>query len=224
MEESAKRVSPFRSVFYHFNKWSKSGVIEKLNRALVAHDRQREDRDAEPSVLCIDCQLVKCGPMVSESKGLNGNKRVNGRGRTLLVDSGGRVLAVHVDAANVHDGKSGIALIKKLSDLPKQVGTILYDVAYNGMFAEYIRENHKGIIPKLSSKPPSEKGFVPLAVRWVSERQFGCLNFFRRLDKDHEKITKNAESMILLANIQMLLQISTQKAILSLDKKRIHSA
>jgi transposase len=214
-----KEFPPYGVVFYHYTKWSKNGTIEKLNAELVSLDRKRENRESEPSLLCIDCQMVKCGPMINEDKGLNGNKRVNGRGRTLLVDSGGRILAAHVEAANVHDGKSGINLIRGIKEMPQRVSKILFDVAYNGAFADFIIKNYP-IIPQVSSKPPSEKGFIPLKQRWVSERQFGCLNFFRRLDKDHEKTTKSSVSMILLVSIQILLQRAISPVIQSFDKRR----
>ncbi|MDB5261707.1 MAG: hypothetical protein JWQ14_988, partial [Adhaeribacter sp.] len=41
--------------------------------------------------------------------------------------------------------------------------------------------------------PPQTKGFVPLKWRWISERGIGMFNFFRRLDKDHEKTTNSVE-------------------------------
>jgi putative transposase len=214
-----KEFPPYRSVFYHFRKWTLNNTISKINTELVKLDRVRDGRNENPSLLCIDCQSIKCGPMISESKGIDGNKKVNGRGRTVLTDSGGRVLAVHIDAANVHDGKSGIELLKKLVGLVPRVEKILYDVAYNGVFAKYLRDNFS-IIGELSSKPPSTKGFVPLKIRWVIERHFGCINFFRRLDKDHEKTTKSAESMLLLASIQMLLQRIDGANPISFDKLR----
>ena len=73
-----------------------------------------------------------------------------------------------------------------------------------GVFAEFVT-NELGVEIEISSRPPTSKGFVPIKKRWVNERTFGWLNFFRRLDKDHEKTTKSSESMILLANIQILV-------------------
>jgi transposase InsO family protein len=51
-----------------------------------------------------------------------------------------------------------------------------------------------GIELEFTSKPPSAAGFVPVKRRWVTERSFGTFNFFRRLDKDHEKTPKRAIS------------------------------
>lgn len=49
------------------------------------------------------------------------------------------------------------------------------------------------------------KGFVIIPRRWVVERTFSWLYFNRRLSKDYEKTTKNSESMVYLAMIQIML-------------------
>ena len=36
------------------------------------------------------------------------------------------------------------------------------------------------------------KDFVPQTGRWQVERSFACLNFFKRLDKDHERIPESS--------------------------------
>ena len=36
------------------------------------------------------------------------------------------------------------------------------------------------------SRPPSTRSFVPVGCRWVVERTFAWLNFFRRLIMDYE--------------------------------------
>jgi putative transposase len=196
---------PYQAVYYYFLKWSKSGVIEQMNTFLVSLDRKLDGREAFPSMACIDCQMVKGGPFVSEDKGINGGKKINGRGRTFLVDTEGRIIWAYVAAANVHDGASGVALLESCKEGMIRLEKIVFDVAYNGVFAKYVREV-LGMKAEMSSRPPTTKGFVPLRKRWVSERTFGWLNFFRRLDKDHEKTAKSSESMNLFAHIQIMLQ------------------
>jgi len=58
---------------------------------------------------------------------------------------------------------------------------------------------------EIAAKPESVKGFVPVKIRWVIERTFGWMNFFRRLSKDYERKVQNSESMIYLAQIQIIL-------------------
>jgi putative transposase len=62
-----------------------------------------------------------------------------------------------------------------------------------------------GVEVEISSAPPSPQGFVPVRWRWIGERSFGCMNFFRRLDKDHEKTTQSSEAWALWHNCQMIL-------------------
>ena len=203
---------PYQSVYYYFLKWrGRDGVLEQLNSMLVSLDRKLDGKEALPSMACIDCQMVKGGPFVSEDKGINGGKIVNGRGRSFLVDTDGRIIGVFVAAANMHDGASGVELLKGCQENLAGLRKIVFDAAYNGVFAKYVR----GVLEieaEVSSRPPTVKGFVPLAKRWVSERTFGWLNFFRRLDKDHEKTTKSSEAMSLLANIQIMLQRIDRKS------------
>jgi transposase len=58
---------------------------------------------------------------------------------------------------------------------------------------------------EISSRLPTEKGSVPIAKRWVSERTFGWFNFFRRLSKDYEHSTKCADLSYLLANCAIVI-------------------
>lgn len=79
---------------------------------------------------------------------------------------------------------------------------------YGGKFKELVEK--KGITLKIAAKPKSAKGFVPLKIRWVVERTFGWMNFFRRLSKDYERKVENSESMIYLAQIQIILHRLTK--------------
>lgn len=195
---------PWRTVYYYFHRWSRNGIWESLNDWMVELERGCWNKEALVSLLCADSQSVKAAPFVSESRGIDGNKKVNGRKRHILVDTLGLVLGVLVSAANVADGKAGIELLKKCSGKLSRLRKVLVDGVYSGVFAAYVRDELK-VAVEVSSRPPTAKGFVPIKKRWVNERTFGWLNFFRRLDKDHEKTTKSSEAMIIIANIQVIL-------------------
>lgn len=47
------------SVWYHFQKWSRDGTLEVLNRHLYEQLRQQNGRTATPSAAIIDSQSVK---------------------------------------------------------------------------------------------------------------------------------------------------------------------
>jgi putative transposase len=142
--------------------------------------------------------------MIFENKGIDGNKKVNGRKRQVMVDTNGFIWAGFVHAANLSDTEMGCELFKKIKDKLPRLEKLLVDAGYKGTFVDQAKEI-LNVTVEISSRPPTEKGFVPLAKRWVSERTFGWFNFFRRLSKDYEHSTKCAESMILLANCAVAL-------------------
>ena len=82
---------------------------------------------------------------------------------------------------------------------------ILADEAYEKVFREWVTHNLMGVELEITANPRYTQGFVPVQWRWVSERGFGMFNFFRRLDKDHEKTTSSAEAWILWPNCQLVL-------------------
>ena len=77
--------------YYYFDQWKRKGIFEQINAKLNQLDRLRCDRDAYPSALCIDSQSVKLSPMLDECRGIDAHKRINGRKRTFIVDTQGRL-------------------------------------------------------------------------------------------------------------------------------------
>jgi putative transposase len=194
---------PWKSVYYYFRRWTHDGIWQSVNDWLVELERECQHKEVEASLMCGDSQSVKLGPFIKEDRGYDGNKKINGRKRHILVDTLGLIIGVLVTAANVADGKAGCLLLNRCSDKFGRLKKILVDGVYAGTFMDYATKEFN-IEVEISSRPPTSKGFVPIKKRWVNERTFGWFNFFRRLDKDHEKSTKSSESMILIANIQII--------------------
>jgi len=142
--------------------------------------------------------------MIYENRGVDANKKVNGRKRQLLVDNDGRLWAAHVHAANLGDGPAGLFLVADILCLDERLKKIYGDQAYNGVFASKIKEF--GIDFEKASRPESTKGFVPVAKRWVVERTIAWTNYFRRLVKDYEYTTSSSVAWLYLANTQLMLQ------------------
>ena len=72
--------------------------------------------------------------MISEDKGIDGNKKINGRKRHIIVDSDGLLLAAYVGAANENDGKEGVKLLPELQENYENVEKITSDGAYRKTF------------------------------------------------------------------------------------------
>lgn len=195
---------PWSAVYHHFRKWKNDGRFERMNQRLNEMERYSVDREDVPSAICIDSQSVKASPFTNLETGVDGGKKINGRKRHLITDTMGLILAVLVSAANCHDGMEGIKVIGKIKDLLYRLKIVFADGTYKGSFEEFVQELLKAEV-EISSRPPSEKGFVPVKIRWVVERTFGWLNFFRRLSSDYEKTVESSAAWILLANCQIIL-------------------
>jgi putative transposase len=96
--------------------------------------------------------------------------------RQVLVDTMGLVCGVLVHAANGSDTEWGSVLVIEAKGVLKRVKKVLVDMGYTGPFHQACMD-HLGALAEVSSKPPSEKGFVPVKWRWVSERTFGTSTF-----------------------------------------------
>ena len=141
--------------------------------------------------------------MIGEARGCDGHKKVNGRKRHILTDIQGRIYKVHVHAANQHDSPQGVHLLDGLEDNFGCLETIMADKTYRGSFAEAVAA--LGVTFEVPQRPEGTKGFVVEAKRWVVERSFAWLNYFRRTTKDYERTTDSAEAFVMLANISMVL-------------------
>jgi putative transposase len=200
---------PWQTVYYHYRQWRKRGIIEELLAFLAIRERKKAGRQALPSVLAIDSQSVKIVQFTTQEKGIDGNKKVNGRKRHLAVDCLGIPWAVHITAANVADTTAGYGLAAKLKGMSSRLHTLKADKGYTETFVEEVEKQY-GWRVEIVQKPESVKDFVPVGGRWVVERSYGWLNFKRRLSRDFEKSTESAEAMLQLAFIDTLLKRKTK--------------
>lgn len=196
-------------VYYYFRKWKADGTLERLNWHLNRQERKRQEKADTPSMLSIDSQSVKIASFIEEETGVDGNKKINGRKRHIITDTLGLIWGVIVHAANKADGAMAERVVEPLLGYLDGMKKILADEAYEKVFKEWVSMNLLGIELEITSKPPTELGFVPVKWRWVTERSFGTFNFFRRLDKDHEKTPQSAEAWVLWQNCQVILNRKT---------------
>lgn len=96
---------PWQSVFYYFRKWQRDGTLALVLRQLHRKIRLQLKREAEPSMVAVDSQSVKKGPLVGKDTGIDGGKNVNGRKRHLAVDSLGLL-----------DCRLGLGLLRVMAD------------------------------------------------------------------------------------------------------------
>jgi transposase len=203
---------PWPAVYYYFARWQIAGTLQRLNEAANRADRLARNRLPTPSLALVDAQSVKLAPRLGQQRGLDAHKRVNGRKRQVLCDTGGRIWRVLVYAANGHDSRAARPLLPLATHLrpawASRLRMVLTDKAYRGRFAQHVQA--LGWQHQVASRPPStSRGFVPVARRWVVQRTFAWLNCFRRLAVDYERTTSSHAAWLLVANLTITLQRAT---------------
>ncbi len=155
-------------MYYYFRQWQADGTLEKLNWRLNIRERERVNKEASPSLLCIDSQSIKIAPFVQQETGIDGNKKINGRKRHVITDTLGLVWGVVVPAANQADGTTAERVVAPLRGYLHRMKKILADAAYEQVFVDWVTENLRGVELEITSKPPEAEGFVPVQWRWVA--------------------------------------------------------
>ena len=147
---------------------------------------------------------------VGGDSGFDGGKLVKGRKRHVAVDTLGLLLVVVVTAASFPEANSAPFLGPKLQEKSSRLEKIWTDGGYKEQFIEWFAANCK-ILVEIVKRPAGAVGFEVLPKRWVVERTFAWLDFFRRLSKDYEYSTTVSESMIYIASIRIMLKRLTRK-------------
>lgn len=192
-------------VYYYFNKWKREGIFEEILEEVRNLSRKKLGKHVSPSVGIIDSQSVKSASYGGEARGIDGNKKVNGRKRHIITDTNGLLLSVVVHAANEYDGKMAFDVIKTLRYRLERMKKIYADGGYRGdELAEKLKKE-LGYDLEITLRSDKSTEFKPLPKRWVIERSLAWLNGFRRLSKDYEKLTETCETIIMIAFTCLML-------------------
>ena len=164
---------PFPLVYSYFRRWQADGRWAELNQALVRRHRQRAapSRQPSPSVAVLDAQSINCSERGVVDNGFDGHKKIQGRKRQLLVDTGGLLLATHVGPAHENDRVGGKAALQNLVQQGfERLGLALADAGYDGQLLAQWTRDHCGWRLETAPGLTGSGGFTPVPTRWVVER------------------------------------------------------
>ena len=198
-----KEYPKWQLVYYYFRRWTGEGLVEEMHELLLSLCRQQANRNLSPSLGLIDSQSVKTSSMTQE-KGYDGGKKIQGRKRHIVTDTLGFILAVVVHNAGLQDREGAKLVIQELRFKYPRLKKILADGGYTGELAKWVL-HLTGWTLEIVSKVVGISGFNVIPKRWVVERTFGWFNFNRRLAKDYEINTECSTAFIHLTMCRIML-------------------
>jgi putative transposase len=202
-----KEFGHWSTIYSYFKRWRRDGVWARVMEVLRQEERRYLGRPPEPSAGSIDSQSIKTATQ-SEDIGFDGNKKIKGRKRHILVDTLGLIIAVVVTSADTDDRLGLVELLSQyFADGVKRLRKIWVDGAYPAEWLEEwvrgLKHTHKIDLEATTNK--AAKGFHVIPWRWAVERTFAWLLNDRRHSRDYERLTANSAAMIQISMIRLLL-------------------
>jgi putative transposase len=204
---------PWQTV-YRYHRWLvETEWWSKFNAQLTRTYREKEGREAEPSLAIIDSQTTR-STETSSSHGYDGAKKTKGTKRHILVDSLGLLICVVVHCASLSDGNSaGLVFRKaKTSRKARRLKVIKADQGYTKR-ETYLAAYSQGYALEVVYRNPDAKGLEILPKRWIVERTFSWISRNRRLARDYERVARTSEAFIYISMCRLILRRLTKESL-----------
>lgn len=122
---------PWQTAYHYFRLWRLDGSWEKMHTALRETVRLRAGRERAPSAAIIDTQSARTTEK-GGLRGYDGAKKINGRKRHLLVDTGGLVMKAKVHPADLADREGVTMLLDRVGESFPGLRHLWADAGYRG--------------------------------------------------------------------------------------------
>ena len=199
-----KEFPSWQLVYYYYRKWVEAEIFDMLLDKLRSKVRVKNGQGSRPTLGIMDSQTVRWGNNRS-LKSYDGNKKIKGIKRHVVVDKNGFLLAVMVTVAHIHDSQAVICLMRVLREAFCSIRCVIADGGYRGEVIAVVFKKF-GYILQVVLRKGNEKGdFKPIGKRWIVERTFSWFDNDRRLCRNYELLMETAEEMTKLSAIKLLL-------------------
>lgn len=203
-----KEYGPWETVYGYFRRWRQQGLWGVLHGILRTFVRHKAGKRSQPTAAILDSQTVRSSDHPGE-RGYDAGKKTKGRKRHILVDTLGLLLWVCVTPADISEKGGARSFLSQALQWFVWLRCIWADQGYVGKaFGAWVAAHRKTRTLRLEivSRLQTQRGFKVLAKRWIVERTFGWFMKHRRLVRDYETRTDNAEAMIHITMIGLMLR------------------
>ena len=145
-------------------------------------------------------------PRAAGRRGYDAAKKIKGRKRHIVTDTGGLLVGAEVHPADIQDRDGAVLVIEAIHQLFPWLRHLFADSVYNG-------PNLRDALAKLGNwtieivkRAADAAGFKLLPRRWVVERTLAWLNRNRRLAKDFKTSIASAKAWVYIASVQLLIR------------------
>jgi len=191
-------------VYYYYSKWVALEMFDLLLEKLRNKVRVKMGQNSDASLGIMDSQTVRWGNNRS-LKSFDGNKKVKGIKRHVVVDKNGFLIAVMISVAHIHDSKAALLLMRVLKEFLCSIKVVIADGGYRGELADEVKNLFGYVIKVVMRKDDKTTEFKPVSKRWVIERTFSWFDNDRRLCRNYELLFDSSENMVKLSAIKLLL-------------------